>query len=259
MLFLFVITKLLLYRILHTFWDSILWNLDKDKFIKILAHDLKSPFTTLMGFSSLLLKNIYNYDIETIKEHLEVINDASSQTYEMLEEILIWLKSQSGQIIYNPKEIMFSEICDEVLNSINILAKDKNISLEFNCHINDTNVYVDKNMTKTILRNLISNAIKFSKPNGKIKIIQEILDNETLITVSDHGIGISQEDINLIWNPLQTINSLGTSGEKGTGLGLSICKEFVEKQGGRIWVESKLSEGSNFKFTLPLAMKEEKT
>ena len=234
-----------------------LLNLDKDKFIKILAHDLKSPFTTLMGLSSLLLKNIYNYDIETIKEHLEVINDASSQTYEMLEEILIWLKSQSGQIIYNPKEIMFSEICDEVLNSINILAKDKNISLEFNCHINDTNVYVDKNMTKTILRNLISNAIKFSKPNGKIKIIQEILDNETIITVSDQGIGISQEDINLIWNPLQTINSVGTSGEKGTGLGLSICKEFVEKQGGRIWIESKISEGSNFKFTLPLAKKEE--
>ena len=232
-----------------------LLNLDKDKFIKILAHDLKSPFTTLMGFSSLLLKNIYNYDIETIKEHLEVINDASSQTYEMLEEILIWLKSQSGQIIYNPKEIMFSEICDEVLNSINILAKDKNISLEFNCHSDDKNVYVDKNMTKTILRNLISNAIKFSKPNGKIKIIQEILDNETIITVSDQGIGISQEDINLIWNPLQTINSVGTSGEKGTGLGLSICKEFVEKQGGRIWVESKLSEGSNFKFTLPLAKK----
>ena len=234
-----------------------LLNLDKDKFIKILAHDLKSPFTTLMGFSSLLLKNIYNYDIETIKEHLEVINDASSQTYEMLEEILIWLKSQSGQIIYNPKEIMFSEICDEVLNSINILAKDKNISLEFNCHSDDKNVYVDKNMTKTILRNLISNAIKFSKPNGEIKIIQEILDNETIITVSDQGIGISQEDINLIWNPLQTINSVGTSGEKGTGLGLSICKEFVEKQGGRIWVESKLSEGSNFKFTLPLAKKEE--
>ncbi len=234
-----------------------LLNLDKDKFIKILAHDLKSPFTTLMGFSSLLLKNIYNYDIETIKEHLEVINDASSQTYEMLEEILIWLKSQSGQIIYNPKEIMFSEICDEVLNSINILAKDKNISLEFNCHSDDKNVYVDKNMTKTILRNLISNAIKFSKPNGEIKIIKEILDNETIITVSDQGIGISQEDINLIWNPLQTINSVGTSGEKGTGLGLSICKEFVEKQGGRIWVESKISEGSNFKFTLPLAMKEE--
>jgi signal transduction histidine kinase len=112
-------------------------------------------------------------------------------------------------------------------------------------------------MTKTILRNLISNAIKFSKPNGEIKIIQEILDNETIITVSDQGIGISQEDINLIWNPLQTINSVGTSGEKGTGLGLSICKEFVEKQGGRIWVESKISEGSNFKFTLPLAKKEE--
>lgn len=232
-----------------------LLNLDKDKFIRILAHDLKAPFTTLMGFSSLLLKNIYIYDIETIKEHLEVIHDASSQTYEMLEEILIWLKSQSGQIIYNPNEIMFSEICDEVLNSINILAKDKNISLEFNCHSDDKNVYVDKNMTKTILRNLISNAIKFSKPNGEIKIIQEILDNETIITVSDQGIGISQEDINLIWNPLQTINSVGTSGEKGTGLGLSICKEFVEKQGGRIWVESKISEGSNFKFTLPLAKK----
>lgn len=231
-------------------------NSDKDKFISILAHDLKSPFTSLIGFSSFLLENINDFDVDTIKEHLGVINDTSNKTYEMLEDILLWLKSQSGQIVFSPKEVNYYEICNEVISASNLIAKDKNVKLQCSCFEDDRKLFVDPNITKTILRNLISNAIKFSKPEGEVNIYQEIVEDEMIITVSDNGIGISQENINLIWNPLQSFKTNGTNGEKGTGLGLSICKELVEKQGGRIWVESKLGEGSSFKFSMPLNKKD---
>ncbi|MDD4829788.1 MAG: PAS domain-containing sensor histidine kinase [Bacteroidales bacterium] len=227
-------------------------NSDKDKFMRILAHDLKSPFTSLIGFSSLLLKNINDFDTETIREQIEIIHNTSNQTYEMLEEILLWLKSQSGQIVYSPKEMGFYEICDEVVLSLEIMAKDKDISLISHCFNDNKKIFVDPNMTKTVLRNLISNAIKFSMPKGEVSVSHEVIENELVVSVADKGIGISEENINLIWNPLQSIKTVGTSGERGTGLGLSICKELIEKQGGRIWVESKIGQGSNFKFTLPL-------
>ncbi|HBN05582.1 MAG TPA: hypothetical protein DD434_07310 [Bacteroidales bacterium] len=230
-------------------------NSDKDKFIRILAHDLKGPFTSLIGFSSFLLENLKDFDIETIKEHIGIINETSNRTYEMLEDILLWLKSQSGQIVFCPKEINYHEICHEVVSASNLIAKDKNVRLQCSCFEDDRKIFADPNMTKTVLRNLISNAIKFSKPEGEVNIYQEIVEDEMIITVSDNGIGISQENINLIWNPLQSFKTNGTNGEKGTGLGLSICKELVEKQGGRIWVESKLGEGSSFKFSMPLNKK----
>ncbi|MFA6825305.1 MAG: PAS domain-containing sensor histidine kinase, partial [Bacteroidales bacterium] len=228
-------------------------NSDKDKFISILAHDLKSPFTSLIGFSSFLLENINDFDIDTIKEHLGVINDTSNKTYEMLEDILLWLKSQSGQIVFSPKEVNFNEICYEVIHASNIIAKDKNIKLVCHSFEDDRKLFVDPNITKTILRNLISNAIKFSKPNTEVNIYKNMLEDEIIITVSDKGIGISQENLNSIWNPLQSFKNIGTNGEKGTGIGLSICKELVEKQGGRIWIESRLGEGSDFKFSIPLS------
>lgn len=230
-------------------------NSDKDKFIRILAHDLKGPFTSLIGFSSFLIDNINDFDIETIKEHIGIINETSNRTYDMLEDILLWLKSQSGQIVFSPKEINYYEICQEVVLSSNLIAKDKNVKLQCNYFEHDRKIFADPNMTKTILRNLISNAIKFSKQNGEVNIYQDIAGDEMIITVSDNGIGISQGNIDLIWNPLQSFKTNGTNGEKGTGLGLSICKELVEKQGGRIWVESKLGEGSSFKFTMPLNQK----
>ena len=232
-------------------------NIDKDRFIRILAHDLKSPFTSLIGFSSFLLESINDLDIETIKEQIELINDTSNKTYEMLEDILLWLKSQSGRIVYSPKEILFCEICIEVIRSSNLIARDKHILINSHCPNDNREIFVDINMTKTILRNLISNAMKFSMPGKEINVYQEIIDNEMVITVSDQGIGISEDNINSIWDPLNSIKTVGTSGERGTGLGLSICKEFVEKQGGRIWVESKLGEGSNFKFTMPLTKKDD--
>lgn len=227
-------------------------NSDKDRFMRILAHDLKSPFTSLIGFSSLLLKNIQDFDLETIRQQIEIIHNTSKETYEMLEELLLWLKSQSGQIVYSPKEMGFYEICDEVVQSLKIGAKDKDISLISHCFNDNVRIFVDPNITKTILRNLISNAIKFSMPGGEVSVSHQTINNEIVVSVADKGIGISEQDINLIWNPLQSIKTVGTLGERGTGLGLSICKDLIEKQGGKIWVESVVGQGSNFKFTLPL-------
>ncbi|MBP1629896.1 MAG: hypothetical protein H6Q15_789 [Bacteroidetes bacterium] len=231
-------------------------NSDKDKFIRILAHDLKNPFNSLIGFSTLLLENIDSFDIDTIKQQIGIINDTSIKTYDMLEEVLLWLKSQSGQLIFSPSNISFFEICNEVILSSKIIANDKNITINFHCLNNSSKIFVDSNMTKTIMRNLVSNAVKFTMPNGEINIYEEIVGNEMIITISDNGIGISKDNIEKLWNPMQTDKTLGTVGERGTGLGLSICKEFVERQSGRIWVESELGKGSSFKFSMPISNKD---
>lgn len=230
-------------------------NNDKDKFIRILAHDLKNPFNSLIGFSQLLLENIDEFDKDTIKEQISIINETSINTYELLEDILLWLMSQAGKIKNEPSPILFSDICSEIINNANIQACEKNIKIDFSLEPNPT-IFADRNMFKTILRNLLSNAIKFTKTGGKISISASIVGNDAIICVKDNGIGMSKEKMKNIWVALQEDKSIGTSGERGTGLGLSICKEFVEKNNGKIWVESTLGEGSDFKFTLPLEGKQ---
>lgn len=226
-------------------------NNDKDKFIRILAHDLKNPFNSLIGFSQLLLENIDEFEKDTIKEQISIINETSINTYELLEDILLWLMSQAGKIKNEPSPILFSDICSEIINNANIQACEKNIKIDFSLEPNPT-IFADRNTFKTILRNLLSNAIKFTKMGGKISISASIVGNDAIICVKDNGIGMSKEKMKNIWVALQEDKSIGTSGERGTGLGLSICKEFVEKNNGKIWVESTLGEGSDFKFTLPL-------
>lgn len=226
-------------------------NADKDRFIKILAHDLKNPFNSLMGFSNLLLENLDDFDKEKIREYVEIINDTSNSTYFMLQEILVWLKVNSGQFNYEPTNILFNELCDKTTKYIipSAIAKD----IKFVCNCKPINILGDKNMLKTIIRNLLTNAIKFTKKGGEVSLNIETTDNEAIVTISDNGIGIGQEDLKNIWDTLRSNRLDGTEGEKGTGLGLAICKEFVEKHGGRIWVESEIGKGSDFRFTLPLA------
>ncbi|MBP1631339.1 MAG: hypothetical protein H6Q15_2232 [Bacteroidetes bacterium] len=226
-------------------------NSDKDRFIKILAHDLKNPFNSLIGFSNLLIENLDDFDKEKIREYVEIINDTSNSTYFMLQEILVWLKVNSGQFKYEPTNIVFNELCDKTTKYIipSAIAKDIN----FICNCKHINVLGDKNMLKTIIRNLLTNAIKFTKKGGEVSLNIETTDSEAIVTISDTGIGIGKEDLKNIWDTLRSNRLDGTEGEKGTGLGLAICKEFVEKHGGRIWVESEIGKGSDFKFTLPLS------
>jgi len=224
-------------------------NADKDRFIKILAHDLKNPFNSLLGFSELLLKNLRKYDIEKIEKQINTIYNTSKQTYNLLEDLLLWSKSQVGKLPFEPQTYLFSEICKEVITNFKI--NPKNITI--NClETEKTKLTVDLNMFNTVMRNLISNAIKFTNQNGQINVYAEKNHKNAIITVSDNGIGIEKEVIPKLWETYTNYSTIGTNNEKGTGFGLTLCKELIEKHGGQIWVESEVGKGSDFKFTLPL-------
>ncbi len=226
-------------------------NADKDRFISILAHDLKNPFNSLLGFSNLLLRNIHKYDREKIEKQLTIINQVSQQTYNLLMDLLLWSKAQSNNIEFEPEVCNFNDICFEILELEEEIAKEKNITIYYYAteHIS---LKADINMIKTVMRNLISNAIKYTHFNGCINIYAEKNHENVTITVSDNGIGLDKENISKLWQFSENSTTIGTNGESGTGFGLVLCKQFVEKHGGEIWVESEVDNGTNFKFTLPL-------
>ena len=225
-------------------------NSDKDRFISILGHDLKSPFNTILGFLGLLTKNIRKYSIEKIEMHVNIISDSSKKLYNLLEEILLWARNQTGKLPFEPQELAFNDVCNEVIENLKINAEAKNITIE-SPSTTETKVFADKNMLKTILRNLISNAIKFTNNGGKIDVFVAQSKVETTIKISDNGIGIDFEKLINLFDFSLIESSAGTENEKGTGIGLMLCKDFIEKHGGKIWAESEVGKGSKFNFTLP--------
>ena len=225
-------------------------NADKDLFISILAHDLRSPFTALLGLSDLLIENIRKYNIQEIESILNHIKDASNETFALLEDLLNWTRTQSGKISFNPRNIKFADICNHVLETLNTYALAKNITIN-NTTPDHVYVYADNDMLKTVMRNLVSNAIKFTNIGGSIIINAEEISGFTVISVSDNGVGIEPDRLNKLFDISQRQTTKGTAMEPGTGLGLILCKEFVEKNGGKIWVESEYGKGSHFKVTIP--------
>lgn len=225
-------------------------NTDKDLFISILAHDLRSPFTALIGLSDLLIENIREYDIDKIESMLKQIKNASNETFTLLEDLLKWTSTQSGKISFNPRNLKFADICNQILETLNSYTLAKNITIN-NTTNDQVYVFADSDMLKTVLRNLVSNAIKFTNIGGSITICAGEKPEFILISVSDNGIGIEPDRLNKLFNTSQRHTTRGTEKESGTGLGLILCKEFVEKSGGKIWVESEYGNGSHFKFTLP--------
>jgi len=226
-------------------------NADKDRFITILAHDLKSPFSALLGFSDLLTENIREYDQKTIEDFLKIINSTAKNTFKLLEDILLWINANSGKIPFRPQVMNFYDSCNEIIQNMESILNSKNIAIEY-ASTQELKVFADENMLKTVLRNIISNAIKFTDLNGKIIIRTEKNEKEAIITISDNGIGIAKNMLSKIWDNSTPYTTTGTANEKGTGFGLILCKEFVEKHGGKIWAESEIGKGSNFIFTLPL-------
>jgi PAS domain S-box-containing protein len=226
-------------------------NTDKDRFMSILAHDLRSPFNNIIGFVELLTKNIRVYNIDKTESILKILGNSIFKTYNLFEDILQWAKSQAGQLPYEPVYISFNDVSQLVIHNIINLARAKKISI--NCFESEPiALFADLNMIKTILRNLISNAIKFTDENGKIRVYCEKEGQFATITVSDSGVGIHKDDLDKIFDESNRFSTKGTAQEEGTGLGLILCKEFVEKHDGKIWVESEPGRGSNFKFTIPL-------
>jgi len=226
-------------------------NTDKDRFMSILAHDLTSPFNALLGLSELLSKNIRKYDTDKIENFVNLINKSAKNTYGLLEALLMWTRSQSGTIPFQPQNLILNAICVEVLRILTPNASEKNITLNYYAS-DDISIFADIDMLKAILRNLISNAIKFTNNGGKISIYAEPNHSNTTITVSDNGIGIAPNTVSKLFDFSQIHTTEGTAREKGTGLGLLICKDFVERHGGKIWIESEVGKGSDFKFTLPV-------
>lgn len=224
-------------------------NDTKDLFFAILSHDLKSPFNSIVGFSELLVNNAEKYDLEKIRNYSLKISNVANETYLMLENILNWSRLQKGEQNPNLSKYNLNSLVNEITTLFKELAKSKEIYL--NNNVDQTiSVYCDKEMTKTVLRNLLANAIKFTNPKGNISISAVVIDNLVEISISDSGIGISEEKLKNIFEPGILNSTPGTANEKGTGIGLHLCKVFIEKQGGTVGVTSEVGLGSRFYFTL---------
>lgn len=226
-------------------------NTTKDKFISIIAHDLKNPMHSI-GFSADLMINYYhNLDDDKKLVHLKGIYKTSNHAYDLLENLLHWARAQSKAISYEPNNINISEVIKDVVDLSFNSADNKNVSI-LNNVTKSYDVYVDRNMIEAVIRNLLSNSIKFSNENGKIEISLFVIKEYAIIEVNDNGIGIPENIIDKLFKIEEQISTPGTMKESGTGLGLLLCKEFVTINRGDIWVESIFGEGSTFKFTIPM-------
>lgn len=226
-------------------------NQTKDKLFSIIAHDLRNPFNTILGFSELAIENRKKKRKTESEKYLSIIHSSAQNTLILLDNLLHWSKSQTGKIIYTHKKIVLSSIIGETIELSNSTALAKGISLNQN-NPKEIEVYADEEMLKVVLRNLISNAIKFTHINGKINIYERVNDSYIEITVADNGVGMNEETQKNLFNIETNISTNGTAKEKGSGIGLILCQEIVEKNGGDIWVESELGKGSHFKFTIPI-------
>jgi signal transduction histidine kinase len=227
-------------------------NSVKDKFFSIISHDLRGPLGGLKGILEILARSYNSFD-ESEKQH--IITEAASsakQTFSLIENLLNWSRVQSGKITNKPEKIELLMLINHLESLYNQNLKSKNIKFKIDVEPG-VFIFADIKMTETVLRNLISNAIKFTKPNGEISVKSESEGNFVIIKVLDNGVGIEPENIDKLFKTDISFSTDGTESEKGTGLGLILCKEMVEKQGGKIGVESKKNEGSVFYFTLPAA------
>jgi len=225
-------------------------NEDKDKFFSIIAHDLKGPFSNNIGLLDLLQENIYSYPLPKIEKFVNIINLSTKNVYSLLDNLLVWAKSQRGISSFKPEQINLSQLCIGKIDFFYETSKQKMIDI--NCHLDtDIEITADVFMLKTILQNLISNAIKFTHKFGKIDLSAIETSDQVEITVADTGVGMDEETQSKLFRLDVNLTTTGTAEEQGTGLGLIICKEFVEKHNGKIWVESKVNKGSAFKFTIP--------
>ena len=226
-------------------------NKTKDKFFSIIAHDLKNPFNSIKGFTELMIDNNTEYDEEKRLKFLRIVRDSTNKTSNLLSNLLIWANSQSGNLTYTPQKIEMVRHVLDVVSLLEIQAIKKEIEIYNNIDHN-LSVSADVNMLNTILRNLISNAIKFTKQKGEIKILSSVKNNMVEISVKDNGVGMTAEDVENLFGIDVKNSNMGTANEQGSGLGLILCKDFVEKHGGEIWVKSTINEGSEFIFTVPL-------
>jgi PAS domain S-box-containing protein len=225
-------------------------NATKDKLFSIIAHDLRGPFNNILSLAEMLITSVKVKEAEESEQYIGMIHTTAQNTLVLLDNLLNWAKSQTGQLEYKSDRMNVSAVVKEIITLLHSGAKAKNISLQ-QIEGDEIEIHTDEKMVKIILRNLISNAIKFTKPKGNIQVSVRSKDNHVEISVLDNGIGINKETCKKLFGISSTLSSPGTANEKGSGFGLVLCKEFVDKLKGDIWVESEEGKGSAFKFTLP--------
>jgi len=223
----------------------------KDNVFAVISHDLRGPIGTVKAFTELILDKSTNYNYEQIMQFTQVIGKQSSSVLNILEDLLAWANCQQNNVIYSPKKQNLLLALQDNIELLEETAKQKKIEI-INKISPDIIVNYDLNLISTVIRNLISNAIKFTPELGTISITAKKNDDNIEVSVIDTGVGISAERINNIFSNTSYETTFGTNAEKGSGLGLKLCKDFVKKHNGEIWVESKLNKGSHFIFTLPI-------
>ena len=231
-------------------------NISKDKFFSIISHDLRSPFNTLLNFAKILKFDSENMDRKEILKLAGFIYNSAQSSSKLIETLLQWSSIEKGQVKVNLQKINLKKLIDESISVMKNQAENKNITLKLSMINDKIKVLADKNMLFSVLQNLIGNAIKFTAKQGKV-LIQVLINNcMAQIDIIDNGIGMSKKQIKKLFNIGSYESRKGTMGETGTGLGLLLSKEFVENNGGQIWVQSQTDEGLTFSFTIPIAPSE---
>lgn len=225
-------------------------NQTKDKFFSIIAHDLKNPFVTLLGFSEILLSDFKDLQSEEILYYINEMKQSADLSHNLLQNLLQWSRSQTGRIEFHPQRLEMHNVCQQNISLLTKTAEKKGIKLINNVPP-DLYAKADEDMLNTIIRNLLTNAIKFTDQNGVVSTDASLNEGFVKLSVKDSGVGMNIEILTKLFRLDVTHSSSGTDNESGTGLGLILCKEFVEKHGGKIWVESEEGKGSTFYFTIP--------
>lgn len=223
----------------------------KDKFFSIIAHDLKNPFNTILGFADLLKHNFQNYSYEKRQQLVEYIFNSASSAYSLLENLLNWSRSQTSRLEVNPQMLLVEEIIEANYNLLQSTLKKKGLEFKTNYDKN-IKIWADEALINTVFRNILSNAAKFTSSGGTI-IINAFLEKDSFVKfeINDTGTGLTKDEIDSIFRIESMVSKPGTSGEKGTGLGMILCKEFIEKLDGKIWIESEPNVGTSVYFTIP--------
>ena len=226
-------------------------NTEKDKFFSIIAHDLRSPFNGFLGLTQLMAEQLPTMTMEDIQLIAVSMQTSATNLFRLLENLLEWSRMEQGMIPFRPEETPLREIAEKSITIVLENARAKDIEIEYNIPA-ATVVYADINILQTVIRNIVSNAVKFTPKGGKIKVSANINEENLIeIAITDSGIGMKPEMLENLFRLDVPTGRPGTEGEASTGLGLILCKDFVEKHGGKLWVISEVGKGSTFSFTIP--------
>jgi signal transduction histidine kinase len=225
-------------------------NATKDKFFSIISHDLKGPLNSFTSFSGLLINHTDSLSKDEIKMLAKDLDKSLKNLFALLENLLEWSRSQTGSIVFKPEPFDLADLLQQNKELLQAQAQNKKITLE-SAYADASTIHAHRNSINTVVRNLISNAIKFTPEGGTITIGVKQEAGQVTISIKDNGVGMPAEVVQKLFRIDTKHTTKGTADEKGTGLGLILCKEFVEKNGGKIWVESEVEKGSVFSFSLP--------